>query len=69
MFYDSFFLESTIGAFAEEKIKRLDKIRQGKNPNNETLPIDVALKKKLADESEQTFSAIGDPIVKCVMEK
>ena len=70
MFYDSFFLEKTIGAFAEEKIKRLVKIRQGKNPDGEDAALlDSVLKNKLDNEAVQTFNAIGDSIVKCILEK
>ena len=69
MFYESFFLKSTIGAFAEEKIKRLAKIRQGKNPDDENNAINQSQKAKLDKEAEQIFSAISDPIVKCIMEK
>lgn len=32
MMYDSFFMKSTIGEFSEEKLKRIIRIRQGKNP-------------------------------------
>lgn len=69
MFYESFFLKSTIGAFAEEKIKRLAKIRQGKDPDHENGVINESQKVKLDKEAELIFNAISDPIVKCIMEK
>ena len=55
MVYDSFFLKSSIGAFAETKIKEIIKDFHTLTPSN-----DVLIKKKIA--------CIGDPILKSLIE-
>ena len=67
MFYDSFFLESTIGAFAEEKIKRLINIRNGLNPDTGS-PFVEDEKEEFEKERMEILSKIGDPILKSLLE-
>lgn len=67
MFYDSFFLESTIGAFAEEKIKRLINIRNGLNPNTKS-PFIGDEKKEFEKERMEILNKIGDPVLKSLLE-
>ena len=54
MFYDSFFLKSTIGAFAEEKLRQLSEIR--KNNRNES-------------NIESIYDNIGNAVIKCLLSK
>lgn len=61
MIYDSFFLESTIGAFAEEKIKDAVKYRQENDPETDDSP-----KKK---EYEAIVKSIGDPVIRSLIEE
>lgn len=58
MLYDSFFMKSTVGDFAESKLKRLLKIRKKESPTEN--------EKK---EVEVIYSCIGDPIVSCLLEE
>ena len=58
MLYDSFFMDCTIGKFAEEKIKRLLKIRKKENPSE--------VEKK---EAQAIYNCIGDPVVKCLLDE
>ena len=52
MLYDSFFMDSTIGKFAEEKIKEIVKcIYNGELSKEDTVVKDV-------------FNCIGDPVLK-----
>ena len=67
MFYDSFFLESTIGAFAEEKIKRLIDIRNGLNPNTKS-PFTGDEKKEFEKERMVILNKVGDPVLKSLLE-
>ncbi|OWV05084.1 AAA family ATPase [Fibrobacter sp. UWH6] len=67
MFYDSFFLESTIGAFAEEKIKRLIDIRNGLNPNTKS-PFTGDEKKEFEKERMEILNKVGDPVLKSLLE-
>ena len=68
MFYDFFFLKSTIGAFAEEKIKKAVEYRQRKNPDQEKeLPEqDKSPKQK---EYEAIIKSIGDPVIRSLIEE
>ena len=54
MFYDSFFLKSTIGAFAEEKLRQLSKIRKNKMGES---------------DFESIYDNIGNAIIKCLLSK
>lgn len=55
MFYSSFFLESTIGAFAEEKLKDLINKKQGGES-------------RMSDfEANQILEGIGDPVIKTLI--
>lgn len=56
MFYDSFFLESTIGAFAEEKIKCLIQKRQG-------------VETMFTEEAKSLLECIGDPVIKALIKE
>lgn len=57
MFYDSFFLKSTIGAFAEEKIKRLIQKRQSRKTTMSDEEVDYLLK------------CIGDSVIKALIKE
>lgn len=57
MLYDSFFMKSTMGDFAEGKLKRLLEIRKKEEPTD-------AEKK----EADAIYSCIGDPIISCLLE-
>lgn len=66
MLYDSFFMESTIGAFAEEKIKRLIKIKKGINPvTNKHLTKEET--KLYEIEKKCVFDNIGDVVLKSLI--
>lgn len=76
MLYDSFFMKSTIGDFSEEKLKRIIRIRQGKNPrknadgsyhNLTELPPDE--QDKLKKECEDVLKIIGDPVIRSLVEE
>ena len=54
MFYDSFFLKSTIGAFAEEKLKQLAAMRKNKTDEN---------------NAESIYDNIGNAVIKCLLSK
>lgn len=77
MLYDSFFMESTIGKFAEEKIKRTVRIKQGKNPDernasNEMEALSNASPEKhdeLIKECNIVLESIGDPIIRSLIEE
>lgn len=57
MMYDSFFMEKTIGDFAESKLKKLIKKRQGKTTN-------------MSDaEAKFILDSIGDPVIKSLIEE
>ena len=70
MMYDSFFMKSTIGEFSEEKLKRIIKIKQGKNPDEKkddgTLKLlsetSELKRNELLDECDVVLNYIGDPI-------
>ena len=68
MLYDSFFLRSTIGAFAEEKIKKAVEYRQKKNPDEEKefQEQDKSSKQK---EYEAIIKSIGDPVIRSLIEE
>ena len=54
MFYDSFFLESTIGSFAEEKIKKaMRQLKIQKNPSTKA-------------KYMQILDLISDPVVRAL---
>ena len=57
MFYDSFFLKSTIGAFAEEKIKTLIKRLHNKEITSDST------------EAKTVIDSIGDAIVKSMLKE
>lgn len=76
MMYDSFFMRSTIGEFSEEKLKRIIRIRQGKNPkknadgtyhNLSELPNDE--QDKLKKECEDILKMIGDSVIRSLVEE
>ena len=77
MLYDSFFMESTIGAFAEEKIKRVIKIKQGKNPDERNEDGSLKLLSEasgdkiteLKNERDVVIKNIGDPVVRSLIEE
>lgn len=77
MLYDSFFMDSTIGAFAEEKIKRAIRIKQGKNPDetNEDGSLKLLSEvseeeiKELKNECDVVIKNIGDPVVRSLIEE
>lgn len=58
MLYDSFFMDRTIGKFAEKKIKRLLNIRKRK-----------LLPDRIKKEADAIYNCIGDPIVKSLLEE
>lgn len=57
MFYDSFFMKSTMGDFAEGKLKRLLEIRKKESPTDDEIK-----------EADAIYSCIGDPIISCLLE-
>ncbi|MCF0124856.1 MAG: AAA family ATPase [Clostridia bacterium] len=57
MLYDSFFMEKTIGEFAEEKLKELIRKKQGKK----SLMSD--------DEAYAVLRAVGDPVIRSLIEE
>ena len=57
MMYDSFFMEKTIGDFAEEKLKELIRKKQGKK----TL--------MSSEEAEAVLNAIGDPVIRSLIDE
>ncbi|MBQ7080190.1 MAG: AAA family ATPase [Fibrobacter sp.] len=63
MLYDSFFLKSTMGEFAERKIKRLINIRNGIDPNT-MMPLEKENARNLNKEADSTFKEIGDAVLK-----
>lgn len=77
MLYDSFFMDSTIGAFAEEKIKRVIKIKQGKNPDETNEDGSLKLLSEapglkiteLKNECDVVIKNIGDPVVRSLIEE
>lgn len=58
MFYDSFFLKTTIGNFAESKIKELIKFKHQKNSEI-----------KNSNDAEKILRLIGDPVIKGLIEE
>lgn len=58
MLYDSFFMDRTIGKFAEKKIKRLLNIRKRK-----------LLPDRIKKEADAIYNCIGDPIVKSLLDE
>ena len=68
MFYSSFFMDSTIGAVAEEYVKRILNIRKGLNPDN---PDEMLTEEQLQEykhEADAICQNIGDPVIKCLLE-
>ena len=57
MMYDSFFMEKTIGDFAERKLKELIKWKRGKNQSMSK------------DEADAILNFIGDPVIKSLIEE
>lgn len=57
MFYDSFFMKKTIGAFAEKRIREIVKWEKNQGPE---------ISKEVAEE---TLSQIGDPVTKSLIEE
>ena len=57
MMYDSFFMEKTIGDFAEHKLKELIMWKQGKNPSMSI------------EQAEAILNAIGDPVIRSLIEE
>ena len=58
MMYDSFFMEKTIGDFAESKLKELIKWKQGKES-----------KKQNDDEAKRILKLVGDPVIRSLIEE
>lgn len=74
MMYDSFFMKKTIGDFAEAKIKRLIKIKQGRNPDSsdEKYSNDYdgkILQDTYKKEANDILNAIGDPVIRSLIEE
>ena len=74
MMYDSFFMEKTIGDFAEHKLKRIIKIKQGRNPDSrdEQYTDDEEgknLQKAHKKEADAILNAIGDPVIRSLIEE
>ena len=74
MMYDSFFMDKTIGDFAESKLKRIIKIRQGRNPDNidEKYNDDEEgknLQEKHKKEMEMNLALIGDTVIRSLIEE
>ena len=74
MMYDSFFMEKTIGDFAEAKLKRLVKIKQGRNPDSSDEKYsDDDKRKNLQDshkkEADAILNTIGDPVIRSLIEE
>ncbi|MCQ2082689.1 MAG: hypothetical protein MJZ11_13665, partial [Lachnospiraceae bacterium] len=57
MMYSSFFMEKTIGEFAESKLKELIKFKRGKNPS------------MLQSEADAILKSIGDPVIRSLIEE
>ncbi len=57
MMYDSFFMEKTIGDFAESKLKELIKWKQGLNPS------------MTEDNAKAILNAIGDPVIRSLVDE
>ena len=57
MMYDSFFMEKTIGDFAESKLKDLIKWKQGKNQSMSK------------EEADAILNAIGDPVIRSLIDE
>jgi energy-coupling factor transporter ATP-binding protein EcfA2 len=58
MMYDSFFMEKTIGDFAEAKLKELIKWKQGKDSEIKT-----------DEDAKRILNLIGDPVIKSLIEE
>ena len=74
MMYDSFFMDKTIGDFAESKLKRIIKIRQGRNPDNNDGKYNddeegKNLQKIHKKEMEMNLALIGDPVIRSLIEE
>lgn len=74
MMYDSFFMKKTIGDFAEAKLKRIIKIKQGRNPDSrdEQYTNDEEgknLQKAHKKEMEMNLALIGDPVIRSLIEE
>ena len=62
MMYDSFFMEKTIGDFAEEKLRKLIQKRLEKNSKKK--------QKLMSDVEEQAvLSSIGDPVIRSLIDE
>ncbi|MBQ9226854.1 MAG: AAA family ATPase [Fibrobacter sp.] len=62
MMYDSFFMEKTIGDFAEGKIRKLIKKRFEKDPTKKQLLMSDA-------EEQAVLNCIGDPIIRSLIDE
>ena len=74
MMFGSFFMEKTIGDFAEAKLKRLIKIKQGRNPDSSDEKYSEDDKRKnLQDthkkEADAILNTIGDPVIRSLIEE
>ena len=58
MMYDSFFMQKTIGDFAERKLKELIKWKQGMESEIET-----------DEDAECLLNLIGDPVVRSLIDE
>lgn len=62
MMYDSFFMEKTIGDFAEGKIRKLIKKRFEKDPTKKQLLMSDA-------EEQAVLNCIGDPVIRSLIDE
>jgi AAA15 family ATPase/GTPase len=62
MMYDSFFMEKTIGDFAEGKIRKLIKKRLEKDSTKKQLLMSDA-------EEQAVLSSIGDPVIRSLIDE
>ena len=67
MVFDSFFLKNSIGAFAEEKIKNIVRLRKGLHPIEER-SLSSHEKGQFEYEKKVILENIGDPILKSLLD-
>lgn len=68
MFYSSFFMESTIGAVAEEYVTRILNIRKGINPDNPDEMLSDDQLQEYQREADAICQNISDPVIRCLLE-
>lgn len=78
MMYDSFFMEKTIGDFAEKKIKEIIRVKQGKNPYKkkddgrtycDLKELSYDEQENLKEECDIILKLIGDPVIRSLIEE